>query len=130
MKENTSGLVALKEIGELIRADKMPPLHNKLADLYYLKLYDMMNKFIYGGADEQGHKESKPETKAPQKFSLEDDPRLTHIKKLADKKHWKESTLKSFIKSVFSKETTLEELEPEEISTLISALERKDEKTE
>ena len=63
------GQVALKELGELIRSN-IPLLdlgHQKLVDLYFLKLYDLMNRFVYGGEDEpqkQSTQKDKPDKEA------------------------------------------------------------------
>ena len=51
------GQVALKEIGELLRDGKenhrdwILTEHARLVDLYFIKLYDLMNKFVYGAKD-------------------------------------------------------------------------------
>jgi len=62
------GQVALKEIGELLRANTeiaatFCESHQKLIELYFIKLYDIMNKFVYGG--EKEHKETKVSQEVP-----------------------------------------------------------------
>jgi len=62
------GQVALKEIGEMIRADNATFMrtHQDLVELYFIKLYDMMNKFVYGGSNVKETTKDIPKPKTPE----------------------------------------------------------------
>lgn len=70
------GQVALKEIGELIREDNAHPEnhimgnHTKLVELYFIKLYDLMSKFVYGA------KNAKTTEEIPDKEAVSEPSRV------------------------------------------------------
>jgi len=83
-------------------------------------------------AQKQGDKKVEPSKEAETSQEISPDEvrqasakhaRVAHIRELAGGKHWKEVTLKSYIKNTLHTDATLEELSEENLITLQSTLE-------
>jgi len=111
------GQTAFKLLHEWVMAGTLPKEHQKLEELYWLKLYDIMNKFVYGGSNEQSHKETKAdkETETHQKVSTdeakqepEQNTRIANIRDYIISLGWVRANKHKFydyIQKKFSKET-------------------------